>query len=148
MSISICVRKHFVCELWLKNYIYNNRKCSKCPPWNSTHASTRLVMVCHINSKIPAKMRIVWQASTMRWWSASSLSSEAACHKVLGAPTGKSPKDSNLASLEAVQWVLLYLSVSLTGVIDNMSHSTAETCLRIVMNIPHSCFDCQCYIFQ
>jgi hypothetical protein len=27
----------------------------------------------------------------------------------LGAPTGKNPEDSNLASVEAMQWVLLYL---------------------------------------
>jgi hypothetical protein len=30
---------------------------------------------------------------------------------VLGISTGKNPKDSNLAIVEAMQWVLLYLSV-------------------------------------
>jgi hypothetical protein len=29
----------------------------------------------------------------------------------LGVPTGKNPDDSNLASVEAMQWVLLYLSI-------------------------------------
>jgi hypothetical protein len=29
----------------------------------------------------------------------------------LGVPTGKNPKDSNLVSVEAMQWVLLYLSI-------------------------------------
>jgi hypothetical protein len=27
------------------------------------------------------------------------------------SPTGKNPEDSNLASVEAMQWVLLYLSI-------------------------------------
>jgi hypothetical protein len=38
----------------------------------------------------------------------------------LGVPTGKNPDDSNLASVEAMQWVLLYLSVRV-GVIENIS---------------------------
>jgi hypothetical protein len=29
----------------------------------------------------------------------------------LGVPKGKNPEDSNLASVEAMQWVLLYLSI-------------------------------------
>jgi hypothetical protein len=29
----------------------------------------------------------------------------------LGVPTGKNPEDSNLASVEAMQWVILYLSI-------------------------------------
>jgi hypothetical protein len=29
-----------------------------------------------------------------------------------GVLTGKNPEDSNLASVEAIQWVLLYLSIS------------------------------------
>jgi hypothetical protein len=33
-------------------------------------------------------------------------------HKGLGVPTGKNPEDSNLASVEAMQWVLLYLSIA------------------------------------
>jgi hypothetical protein len=28
-----------------------------------------------------------------------------------GVPTGKNPEDLNLASVEAMQWVLLYLSI-------------------------------------
>jgi hypothetical protein len=34
---------------------------------------------------------------------------------VLGVPTGKNPEDSNLASVEAMQWVLLYLSIGHDG---------------------------------
>jgi hypothetical protein len=33
-------------------------------------------------------------------------------HGFLGVSTGKNPEDSNLASAEAMQWVLLYLSIS------------------------------------
>jgi hypothetical protein len=37
-------------------------------------------------------------------------------HKGLGVPTGKYPEDSNLAwSVEAMQWVLLYLSTGHEG---------------------------------
>jgi hypothetical protein len=32
-------------------------------------------------------------------------------HNILGFPTGKTQEDSNLASVEAMQWVLLYLSI-------------------------------------
>jgi hypothetical protein len=31
-------------------------------------------------------------------------------HKDLGVPTRKNPEDSNLVGVEAMQWVLLYLS--------------------------------------
>jgi hypothetical protein len=33
----------------------------------------------------------------------------------LGGPTGKNPEDSNLPILEAMQWVLLYLSIGHDG---------------------------------
>jgi hypothetical protein len=39
------------------------------------------------------------------------LSTGAAYTRVFGVPTGKNPEDSNLASVEAMQWVLLYLSI-------------------------------------
>jgi hypothetical protein len=38
ISISMCVRKHFICELQLKEYIYN--KCSDCTLWVSVHTLT------------------------------------------------------------------------------------------------------------
>jgi hypothetical protein len=40
--ISAYVRKYLTLELWLKEFIYN--KCSKYPPWDSMHASTRPIM--------------------------------------------------------------------------------------------------------
>jgi hypothetical protein len=64
----------------------------------------------------------------------------------LGVPTGKDPEDSNLASVEAMQWVLLYLSIGHD--IENISHSSAKMCRSTIMHVPHSCFDCQWYIFQ
>jgi hypothetical protein len=33
-------------------------------------------------------------------------------HKGLGVPTGKNPEDSNLASVEAMRLLLLYLSIA------------------------------------
>jgi hypothetical protein len=47
----------------------------------------------------------------MRWLSASSLSTGAVYKGLLGVPTGKIPQDSNLISMKAMQWVLLYLSI-------------------------------------
>jgi hypothetical protein len=42
-----------------------------------------------------------------------------------GVSTGKNPEDSNLASVEAMQWVLFYLSTD-RGVTENISHNTAK----------------------
>jgi hypothetical protein len=56
-----------------------------------------------------------------------SLSTGAAYTGVLGVPTGKIAKDSKLASVEAMQSVLLYLpSVRLGGIVQTMSYSTAK----------------------
>jgi hypothetical protein len=33
----------------------------------------------------------------------------------IGVPVGKNPEDSNLATVEAMQWVLLYLSIRHDG---------------------------------
>jgi hypothetical protein len=40
------------------------------------------------------------------------LSTGAAYTRIfIGIPTGKNPEDSNLLSVEAMQWVLLYLAI-------------------------------------
>jgi hypothetical protein len=52
------------------------------------------------------------------------LSTGAAYTRALGVPTGKNPEDSNVASVEAMQWVLLYLSIGHD--IENISHSAAK----------------------
>jgi hypothetical protein len=39
------------------------------------------------------------------------LSTGAAYTRVLEVSTGKNPKDLNVAKVEAMQWVLLYLSI-------------------------------------
>jgi hypothetical protein len=43
------------------------------------------------------------------------LSTGAAHTSVSGVPTGKNPEDSNLARVEAMQWVRLYLSMRYDG---------------------------------
>jgi hypothetical protein len=50
MSTSTCVQQHLICVMQLKEYIYT--MCSKCPPWDSMGASTRL-MDRRIRSKTP-----------------------------------------------------------------------------------------------
>jgi hypothetical protein len=52
------------------------------------------------------------------------LSTGAAYSRVLGVPTGTNIEDSSLASMEAMQWVLLYLSIGHD--IENISHSTVK----------------------
>jgi hypothetical protein len=76
------------------------------------------------------------------------LSTGAAYTEVLGVPTGKNPEDSNLASVEAMQWFLLYFPSVMTGVIENISHSTAKMCRSTIMHVPYSFSDCPWHIFQ
>jgi hypothetical protein len=58
-------------------------------------------------------------------------------HGFLGVPTGKNPEDSNLASVEAMQWVLLCLSIGHD--IENISRSMVRTCRSTNMRVPQ-CF--------
>jgi hypothetical protein len=67
--------------------------------------------------------------------------------EVFGVPTGTRPEDSSQVSVEAMQWILLYLSVMI-AIIENISHSTAKMCRSTIMHIAHSCSDCQWYIFH
>jgi hypothetical protein len=55
----------------------------------------------------------------------------------LGVPTGKNPGDSNVASVEAMQWALLYLSIGHD--IGNISYSAAKICRSTIMHVQHSC---------
>jgi hypothetical protein len=54
---------------------------------------------------------------------------------VLAVPTGKNPEDSNPVSVEAMQWVLLYLSIG--HHIENISHSAAM-CRSTIMHVQYS----------
>jgi hypothetical protein len=67
---------------------------------------------------------------------------------ILGVSSNKNPEDSNLASVEARQLVLLYLPVAMIGVIENISHSTDKMCHSTIMHVAHSCSDCQWDINQ
>jgi hypothetical protein len=49
-----------------------------------------------------------------------------------GVPTGENPEDSNQASVEAMQCVLLYLSIGHD--IENISHSAAKMCRSTIMH--------------
>jgi hypothetical protein len=53
----------------------------------------------------------------------------------LGGPTSKSPEDLNLASVEAMQWVLLYPSIGHDS--ENISHSTAKMVRSTITHVPH-----------
>jgi hypothetical protein len=49
LPMSTWVPKHSICELQLKEYVLN--KCSKYPPWDSTHASTGFIIARRLRSK-------------------------------------------------------------------------------------------------
>jgi hypothetical protein len=51
----------------------------------------------------------------------------------LGVPTGKNPEDSSPVSVEAMQWVLLYLSIGHD--IENILHSAATMCRSTIMRV-------------
>lgn len=46
-----------VCQVTILNHY------SKCPPTQSVHALSRLSRQCHTPSKVPRRLRMVWQAS-------------------------------------------------------------------------------------
>jgi hypothetical protein len=76
------------------------------------HASTRLIKDRRIRSKLPAG--VVADSLTgiqMGWQVPLCCQQELHSQGFLGVPIGKNPEDSVLASVEAMQWVLLYLSV-------------------------------------
>jgi hypothetical protein len=70
--------------------------------------------------------------------SASSLSTGAAYTWGFGVPTDKNQEDSNLASVEAMQWVLSTYPSILIRVTENISHSTAKMCRSTIMHVQHS----------
>jgi hypothetical protein len=53
---------------------------------------------------------------------------------LLSALTRRNPKNSNQVSMGAMQWVLLYLSISLIGIIVDILHVTAEICWSTIMH--------------
>jgi hypothetical protein len=66
------------------------------------HSSTRLIMDRRIRSEMPGKLGIAWQASTMWWWSASSLSSGAAYTRVLRCVQGQKYPSVMIAVFENI----------------------------------------------
>jgi hypothetical protein len=133
VSISTCVRKILICELVLKEYIHN--RCSKCLPCDTMYTSTRLIMDRHIRAKMSRQLRIVWQTSAIRWWSASSLSTGAAfwCpHRQ------KSRIEIWRGAWRPCSGTWTCPSV-MTGVTENISYSTAQMCRSTIMHVPHWC---------
>jgi hypothetical protein len=127
-SVSTNIRKYLICELYLSAYIYN--KCSKCAPCDSMQASTRPIMDRRIRSEMPGQLLIIWQASIMRWWSASSLSTGAAYTRVVRCPYSKNAKDSSQVSVEAMQWALLYVFIGRDGGCwEHLAQHGAPSCL-------------------
>jgi hypothetical protein len=143
MSVSVCVQKHLICELQLKEYIYNN--CSKCPPF-SAYLDTS-----HHGPLHPRKDGGVVADSLTGIHNAMLTCLFVVnrnCKGFLGVPTGKNLEDSNLASVEVMQWGLLCLSIGHDSCYWEISHSTAKICRSTIMYILHLCSDCQWYIFQ
>jgi hypothetical protein len=67
-AISTRVQKHLICELWLKEHIYN--KCSKCPSMRSTGQSAEHFFVSSAFSTVEAcfcRDGVISQKWTARW---------------------------------------------------------------------------------
>jgi hypothetical protein len=94
---------------------------------------------------MPGQLRIVWQASTMRCWSASSLSTGAAYTRVFRClrrfQIWRGAWSPCSGSSSTYQLVMI-------GITNNTSQSTAKICRSTITHVPHSCSDCQWYIFQ
>jgi hypothetical protein len=130
VSILTNVRKYLICELELKNYIYN--KCSRLN--SSHHGSPNLfedtwVLADSLRDIHNAMMKCLFVFNS------------SCIHKgFFGVPIGKCSEDSSLGSVEAMHLFI--------GVIGNISHRTAKMFRSTIMHVTHSCSDCQWYIFQ
>jgi len=62
------------CRVLIAFRVTVHNRCSKDPPPESMHAWTRLIVDCSTLSKVLGRLRVVLQASEMRWWRLSSLS--------------------------------------------------------------------------
>jgi hypothetical protein len=118
------------------------------PPWDSMRSSSRLIMDRRIRSEKPGYLRIVWQTFLMQRWSDSSLSTGTAYTRDLCVRTCKNPQNTKAASVEPTPGSSSTYPSAMLGVIENTSHSTAKMCRNTIMHVPHSCSDCQWYIFQ
>jgi hypothetical protein len=141
MTISTWVLKYLICESWLKQYIYVYISAQyvryefQCTPRHVASSQTSAsVQSCQC---------------VANWHPQDDCEITLRCQKelhiqgYLGVPPSKNPGDSDLASVEAMQWDLLYRPS-----IGNISYSTAKICRSTVMHLPHSCCDCQWYILQ
>jgi hypothetical protein len=71
---------------------------------------------------------------------ASSLSTGAAYKRVSRFSLGKIPEDSSQVSVEATQWVLLYLPIGHHRSCWEISHSAAQICRSTIAHAPDSNF--------
>jgi hypothetical protein len=56
-------------------------------------------------------------------------------HKTLDVPSDKYPEDSSMAGVEAMKWILFYLSIGHDSVTGNTSNSMAEMCRSIIIHV-------------
>jgi hypothetical protein len=107
IHINMCLET--ICGFNLKTY-----KWSRLPARDSMHALTRLTKI----------VEFVQGCLGSCWYLTVPLrcEQEQDTQQVSGVPAGSSPEDWNLAGVETMQWVLLYLSIG--HVIENISHKT------------------------
>lgn len=80
--------------------VITHKKCSECPPPESMHAWTRLITGYRTLSNIPGPLRMVGQATKMRWLSVPSFSIGAEYTRVSRCPHRQ--KSRGLRSRERV----------------------------------------------
>jgi hypothetical protein len=99
ISMSICVQKHLICELKIK--------------MSSARFNAHLDTFHH---GLPHPFQDAWVAvnslaSIKQWWCLFVVNRSCIYKGFQVPPTGKNPEDSNVVSIEVMQWVLLYLSI-------------------------------------
>ena len=102
------------CRVLIASRVSVHSRCSKYPPLESMHSRTRLIMECTSLSKVLGRLRMVLQASEMRWWRLSSLSVGAEYTRSFSVPTNKNLKnwDQHVFGLYLENSLLTYVAMS------------------------------------
>jgi hypothetical protein len=104
-------------------------KCSRCPPWDSMHASTRTAASMH-----RCQGSYGQSGRHARWDVPLHCQQERHTKGCLEVPTGKNPEDSNLADSGTSSTFPLVT----IGVVKNISRNTAKMCRSTITHVQYS----------
>jgi hypothetical protein len=105
--LQLTIRLHVLNWEVLSSYplsSHNSQWLVKMSTWISAHVDTD----CHKTWQVPEWLQTVWKASTMRWWSASSVSIAAEYKGVLSGTADKKIKRKSLGEHEGCTRITVY----------------------------------------